>query len=100
MAVAKWAAAVIIGLLAAVQRYMTDKTSTVLFILTDDQDYHMESLRHMPFLHKYLLYEGTLYSNQYCTDCSVLSVSGESLDRESRPQHQRSGVFPPYGKFS
>ncbi|KAI4656857.1 uncharacterized protein J4E78_006748 [Alternaria triticimaculans] len=34
------------------------KQPNILFILTDDQDWHMKSLEHMPFLQKYLLHEG------------------------------------------
>lgn len=44
-----------------------ERPPNILFILTDDQDWHMESMQHMPFLQKYLINEGTLYANHYCT---------------------------------
>ena len=43
------------------------KKPNILFILTDDQDWHMESLNYMPLLHKYIVNEGTLYDRHYCT---------------------------------
>lgn len=39
----------------------------ILFILTDDQDWHMDSLDYMPLLQKYLIQDGTLYDRHYCT---------------------------------
>lgn len=33
----------------------------IVFILTDDQDSHMQSLEHMPLLQKYVLNEGALF---------------------------------------
>lgn len=74
-------------LLGATQLVKANGRPNILFILTDDQDWyvsslsisrytqpnsnaplrHMGSLSHMPLLQKYLLNEGTLYSNHYCT---------------------------------
>lgn len=45
----------------------SSKQPNILFILTDDQDWHMESLKHMPLLQKHMINEGTLFSNHYCT---------------------------------
>lgn len=39
----------------------------ILFVLTDDQDWHMQSLQYMPLVQKYLTNEGTLYDRHYCT---------------------------------
>lgn len=43
------------------------KRPNLLFVLTDDQDWHMQSLDYMPLLHKYLINEGTLFDRHYCT---------------------------------
>jgi arylsulfatase A-like enzyme len=39
----------------------------VVFILTDDQDAHLESLRYMPFVKKHLIDKGTHFKKHYCT---------------------------------
>ncbi|KAM0324601.1 hypothetical protein ACHAQA_007989 [Verticillium albo-atrum] len=39
----------------------------ILFILTDDQDLHMESVAHMPHLTELIVKEGTSYTQHYCT---------------------------------
>ena len=44
-----------------------EKRPNIVFVLTDDQDWHMSSLDYMPLLHKYLINEGTTYDQHYCT---------------------------------
>lgn len=39
----------------------------ILFIFTDDQDLHLNSLDYMPNLQKHIVQEGTLYKNHYAT---------------------------------
>ena len=39
----------------------------VVFILTDDQDLHMDSLSYMQYVQKHLLEEGTFYRKHFCT---------------------------------
>jgi arylsulfatase A-like enzyme len=39
----------------------------IVFILTDDQDLHMNSLDYTPLTRKYLLDEGTFFKHHYCT---------------------------------
>ena len=39
----------------------------ILLVLTDDQDLHMDSLKYMPLLQKYLINEGTSFDRHYCT---------------------------------
>ena len=47
----------------------------IVFILTDDQDTHMNSLEYMPYVQKHLIGQGTNFERHYCT--------GESVDRTS-----------------
>lgn len=39
----------------------------IVFILTDDQDTHMNSLEYMPYLQKHLISQGTNFERHYCT---------------------------------
>jgi arylsulfatase A-like enzyme len=39
----------------------------IVFILTDDQDYLLNSLDYTPLIGKYLIEEGTLFKSHYCT---------------------------------
>lgn len=43
----------------------------IVFILTDDQDTHMNSLDYMPYLQKHLIKEGTNFERHYCTGTSM-----------------------------
>jgi N-acetylglucosamine-6-sulfatase len=52
---------------AATVDEVAKKKPNLLFILTDDQDWHMHSLEYMPLLQKYLINEGTVFENHYCT---------------------------------
>lgn len=57
----------LLGLVASASEITAHKKPNVVFILTDDQDTHMNSLDYMPLLNKYLLNEGTNYDRHYCT---------------------------------
>jgi arylsulfatase A-like enzyme len=39
----------------------------VIFLLTDDQDLHLDSLNYLPLLKKHLADQGTFYDKHYCT---------------------------------
>lgn len=54
------------ALLAALGAAKATKPN-VLFVLTDDQDWHMQSLDYMPLLQKHIIDEGTIYDKHYCT---------------------------------
>lgn len=43
------------------------KRPNILFILTDDQDVHMESVKYMPFLQKHMIDEGLTFAKHFCT---------------------------------
>ncbi|KAH8816385.1 alkaline-phosphatase-like protein [Xylogone sp. PMI_703] len=77
----------------------TDRRPNIVFILTDDQDVHLQSLDYMPLLHKYLINEGTLYKRHYCTT-AVCCPSRVSL-WTGRNAHNTNvtDVFPPYGGY-
>lgn len=41
------------------------KKPNVVFILTDDQDVHMNSMDYMPRLKQYMIDEGTIYTKHF-----------------------------------
>lgn len=49
------------------------KRPDIVFILTDDQDSHMNSLDYMPLTQKYLMNEGTTFARHYCTGERAMS---------------------------
>jgi arylsulfatase A-like enzyme len=44
-----------------------NKKPNIVFILTDDQDLHMNSLDFMPLTQRHLLDRGTLFKRHFCT---------------------------------
>jgi N-acetylglucosamine-6-sulfatase len=91
------------------------KQPNILFILTDDQDWHMQSLvwigtlplnitslkydqEHMPFLQKHLLHEGTLYANHYCTVALCCPSRVNMWTGRAAHNTNVTDVFPPYGE--
>lgn len=52
----------------------SEKRPNIVFILTDDQDLHMESLDYMPLLRKYITNEGTFYKRHHCFNSYLLSI--------------------------
>lgn len=44
-----------------------DDRPNIVFILTDDQDKHMDSLKYMPLLKKHITDRGTFYNRHYCS---------------------------------
>lgn len=88
----------------------------IVFILTDDQDTHMNSVEHMPLLQKYLVNEGTTFERHYCTGANFLGYQdGVGADQLSvaiccpsrvnlwtgQMAHNTNvtDVVPPYGEF-
>ena len=45
----------------------SSKSPNVIFILTDDQDLHMDSLNYMPYVQKHLIDGGTSFRRHFCT---------------------------------
>lgn len=92
------------GLLAAVLAALliiaqAEKSPNILFILTDDQDWHMQLLVYMPLLHKYLINEGTLYDRHYCT-VSVCCPSRVNLWTGLAAHNSNvTDLLPPYGGY-
>ncbi|KAJ5619462.1 arylsulfatase [Penicillium lagena] len=72
----------------------------VIFILTDDQDAHLDSLDYMPFVQKHLIDKGTHYRSHYCTT-SVCCPSRVTLWTGKLAHNTNvTDVNPPYGEPS
>lgn len=83
---------------ASLQPDVSDARPNVVFILTDDQDLHMNSLDFMPNLQKHLVQEGTFYEKHYAT-IALCCPSRVSL-WTGRAAHNTNvtDVNPPYGE--
>ena len=76
------------------------KRPNIIFILTDDQDVHMDSLEYMPSLQRHLVRPGTIYKRNYCT-ISLCCPSRASL-WTGRFSHNTNvtDLAPPYVRCS
>ncbi|EXJ70853.1 arylsulfatase [Cladophialophora psammophila CBS 110553] len=71
----------------------------IVFILTDDQDLHMDSLSYMPRVKEHLIDQGTFFKRHYCT-IALCCPSRVSL-WTGRAAHNTNvtDVNPPYGGY-
>lgn len=73
------------------------KQPNFVFIMTDDQDLHLDSLNYMPKLQRHIGNEGTVFERHFCT-IAVCCPSRVSL-MTGRLAHNTNvtDVNPPYG---
>ncbi|KAF4120842.1 Arylsulfatase A or related enzyme [Geosmithia morbida] len=71
----------------------------ILFILTDDQDYHMESVEHMPFLNKHIIDQGTTFDNHYCTVAICCPSRANLWTGKAAHNTNVTDVKPPFGGY-
>ncbi|PKS08523.1 hypothetical protein jhhlp_004908 [Lomentospora prolificans] len=75
------------------------KRPNIVFILTDDQDVHMDSLSFTPLTQKHLISQGTLYKRHFCTT-AVCCPSRASLWTGKLAHNTNvTDLNPPYGGF-
>ncbi|KAK4152205.1 hypothetical protein C8A00DRAFT_44705 [Chaetomidium leptoderma] len=75
------------------------KKPNIVFILTDDQDLHMQSLDYLPLIKKHLINKGTLYKRHYCTT-AICCPSRVSLWTGKLAHNTNvTDVNPPYGGY-
>ncbi|KAK0713927.1 arylsulfatase-like protein [Lasiosphaeria miniovina] len=71
----------------------------IVFILTDDQDLHMNSLDYMPLVKKHLIDRGTQYRRHFCTT-ALCCPSRVSLWTGKQAHNTNvTDVNPPYGGY-
>jgi hypothetical protein len=71
----------------------------VVFILTDDQDVHLESLSYMPLLKKHMQDEGTTFTRHYCTVALCCPSRVSLWTGQAAHNTNVTDVKAPYGKI-
>lgn len=70
----------------------------IVFIITDDQDLHLQSLDYLPYVKTHLLDQGLFYKRHYCTT-ALCCPSRVSLWTGKQAHNTNvTDVHPPYGK--
>ncbi|KAL2264167.1 hypothetical protein VTK26DRAFT_1285 [Humicola hyalothermophila] len=75
------------------------KKPNIVFILTDDQDLHMQSLDYLPLIKKHLIDEGTLYKRHYCTTAICCPARVSLWTGKLAHNTNVTDVNPPYGGY-
>ncbi|KAF2661454.1 arylsulfatase-like protein [Lophiostoma macrostomum CBS 122681] len=76
-----------------------DTRPNVVFILTDDQDLHLNSLEYMPFVQKHLLDQGTFYKRHFCTIALCCPSRVSLWTGKAAHNTNVTDVNPPYGGY-
>ncbi|KAI2465237.1 arylsulfatase-like protein [Annulohypoxylon bovei var. microspora] len=71
----------------------------IIFILTDDQDLHMNSLNYMPFVQKHLIDQGTLFKRHFCTTALCCPSRVTLWTGKAAHNTNVTNVVPPYGGY-
>ncbi|KAI8622884.1 arylsulfatase-like protein [Xylariaceae sp. FL1651] len=71
----------------------------IIFILTDDQDLHMQSLDYMPYVKKHLLDRGTFFRKHFCTTALCCPSRVTLWTGKAAHNTNVTDVTPPYGGY-
>ncbi|KAI1127073.1 arylsulfatase-like protein [Nemania abortiva] len=71
----------------------------IVFILTDDQDLHMQSLDYMPFVKKHLVNHGTSFRKHFCTTALCCPSRVSLWTGKAAHNTNVTDVSPPYGGY-
>ncbi|KAI2778173.1 Arylsulphatase [Daldinia loculata] len=71
----------------------------IVFILTDDQDLHLNSIEYMPFLKKHLIEHGTFYKRHFCTTALCCPSRTTIFTGKNAHNTNVTNVVPPYGGY-
>jgi arylsulfatase A-like enzyme len=77
----------------------TPERPNIVFILTDDQDYKLNSLDYTPLTRKYLIEEGTLFNSHYCTIALCCPSRVSLWTGKAAHNTNVTDVAAPYGLF-
>jgi N-acetylglucosamine-6-sulfatase len=78
---------------------VSHKKPNFLFILTDDQDLHMQSVDYMSLLKKHIASQGTTYEKHYCT-VSICCPSRVNIWTGLAAHNNNvTDLKPPYGGY-
>lgn len=81
----------------AQQPLKAKKQPNIVFILSDDQDLHMDSLSYMPHLKQHLTDQGTYFRRHYCTVALCCPSRVSLWTGKAAHNHNVTDVNPPYG---
>jgi len=82
------------------QPLAVDHRPNIVFILTDDQDLHMDSLKYMPHTRRRITEQGTSFSNHYCTVALCCPSRVSLWTGKAAHNTNVTDVNPPHGKHS
>ncbi|KAF2169704.1 hypothetical protein M409DRAFT_64747 [Zasmidium cellare ATCC 36951] len=71
----------------------------MVFVLTDDQDLHMDSLSYMPLLKKHIADEGLSFTRHYCTVALCCPSRVSLWTGKAAHNTNVTDVNPPYGGY-
>ncbi|KAI0599225.1 alkaline-phosphatase-like protein [Biscogniauxia sp. FL1348] len=71
----------------------------IVFLLTDDQDLHMQSLDYMPFVRKHLIDQGTFFRRHFCTTALCCPSRVTLWTGKAAHNTNVTNVSPPYGGY-
>ncbi|KAK1075088.1 hypothetical protein LTR74_000493 [Friedmanniomyces endolithicus] len=77
----------------------TGRKPNIVFILSDDQDLHMDSLSYMPFLKQHLTDHGTTFNRHYCTNALCCPSRVSLWTGKAAHNTNVTDVNPPYGGY-
>lgn len=75
------------------------RRANIIFILTDDQDIHLDSLGYMPSVQKHLVDRGTCFTNHYCTTAVCCPARATLWTGKAAHNTNITDVNPPYGGY-
>lgn len=70
----------------------------IVFILTDDQDLHMNSLDYLPLINKHIIEQGTLFEKHFCTTAICCPARVTLWTGKAAHNTNVTDVSPPYGR--
>ncbi|KAK5659229.1 hypothetical protein OQA88_1320 [Cercophora sp. LCS_1] len=71
----------------------------IVFILTDDQDLHLDSLSYTPLIQKHLIQKGTFFTRHYATTAVCCPSRVSLLTGKQAHNTNVTDVNPPYGGY-
>jgi hypothetical protein len=77
--------------------HLSTSRPNIVFILTDDQDLHMNSLDYVPLINKHLIDRGTLYKKHFCTTAICCPARVSILTGKLSHNTNVTDIAPPYG---
>ncbi|KAK4038052.1 alkaline-phosphatase-like protein [Parachaetomium inaequale] len=75
------------------------KRPNIVFVLTDDQDLHMQSLDYLPLIKKNLIDKGTFYKRHYCTTAICCPARVSLWTGKLAHNTNVTDVNPPHGGY-